>query len=217
MTINDVLNMTFPSNFGSGEDDIETDCICEVEADLDRYKVRTAYGASKFIIFLNDNEVVKIPFSGSYSYGWNEEAEETDYDEIVFDEFCTKDYCAVEAAVYSDAVAAGVGQFFASTKFVGKTFIDKTPIYISERVIPFDCLNNEERKYSRDSYNKAGKMCGRTPVEWTAMALEYYGEEAVKKLFDFIEKEVIDDLHWGNVGIRKDGSPCLLDYSGFNN
>ena len=58
-------------------------------------------------------------------------------------------------------------------------------------------------------------MCGRAPIEWTAMALEYYGEEVVKKLFNFIEKEGIDDLHWGNVGIRKDGSPVLLDYSGF--
>ena len=217
MTINDVLNMTFPSNFGSGEEDIETDCICEVEYNLStKHNVRTAYGASKFVIFLNDNEVVKIPFTGSYSYGWNDENDEIDYDEIIFDEFCTEDYCAVEAAVYSDAIAAGVEQFFASTKFVGNTFIDKTPIYLSERVLPFDCLNNKERSYSRDSYLKAGKMCGRCPVEWTAMALEYYGETAVKKLFAFIESEGIDDFHDGNVGIRKDGSPCILDYSGFN-
>jgi hypothetical protein len=216
MTINDVLNMTFPSNFGSGEDDIETDCICEVEYNLStKYKVSTAYGASKFVIFLNENEVAKIPFTGSYSYGWNEETEETDYDEIVFDEFCTKDYCAVEAAVYSDAVAAGVEQFFASTKFAGNTFIDKTPIYLSERVIPFDCLDNEQRSCSDDSRDKARKLHGRCPIEWTGLAIEYYGETAVKKLFDFIEKEGIDDLHRGNVGIRKDGSPCLLDYSGF--
>ena len=42
-------------------------------------------------------------------------------------------------------------------------------------------------------------------------------QELVKKLFDFIKKEGIDDLHWGNVGIRKSGAPVLLDYSGFNN
>lgn len=216
MTINDVLNMTFPSNFGTGEDDIETDCICEVEAYLEEYKVRTAFGASKYVIFINDEEVVKIPFTGSYSYGWDEENDETDYDTLVFDAFHTEDYCMVEASIYSDAIVAGVERFFASTKFAGSTFIDKTPIYISERVIPFDTLNNEERSYSRDSYLKAGKMCGRCPVEWTAMAIEFYGEEAVKKLFNFIEKEGIDDLHWRNVGIRKDGSPCLLDYSGFD-
>lgn len=217
MTLNDVLNMTFPSNFGSGEDDIEPDCISEVKYTLSTdYGVRTAYGASKFIIFLNDKEVIKIPFSGSYSYDWDEENDEPDYDTLVFDTFCTEDYCAVEASIYSDAVVAGVERFFASTKFAGSTFIDKTPIYISERVIPFDTLNNEERSYSRDSYTKAGKMCGRTPIEWTAMAIEFYGEEAVRKLFDFIEEEGIDDLHWGNVGLRKDGSPCLLDYSGFN-
>lgn len=219
MTINDVLNMEFPSDFGSGEADIEPDCICEVEYDLStKYSVRTAYGASKFIIFINDDEVVKIPFTGSYSYGWDEETEEVNRDEIIFDSFNTEDYCAIEAKIYSDAVAAGVDYFFASTKFVGNTFVDKTPIYISERVICFDEMNMEERSYSRDSYLKAGRMCGRCPVEWTAMAIEFYGEKAVQKLFDFIEAEDIDDLHWGNVGIRKfDGSPVLLDYSGFEN
>lgn len=214
MTINDVLNMTFPSNFGTNEDDAETDAICEVYSQLSKYNVSTAYGASKFCIFLNDEEVVKIPFNGEYYTDFFDDEDEVGY--LKFDYFCTEDYCAVEAAVYADAVAAGVDQFFASTKFIGSTFIDKTPIYISERVLPFDCLNNEERSYSRDSYNKAGKMCGRCPIEWTAMALEYYGEELVKRLFKFIESEGIDDLHWGNVGIRKNGAPVLLDYSGFD-
>ena len=209
MTLADILNMNFPSEFGSDEDAGETDAILEVYRQLGD-SVTTAYGASKFIIFLNDSEVIKIPFNGEYYYD-----EEEDYEK--FDYFCNEDYCMIEAAVYSDAVAAGVERFFASTKFVGNTFIDKTPVYVSERVVPFDNLNNEERSYSRDSYLKAGKMCGRCPVEWTAMAIEFYGEEAIKKLFDFIEKEGIDDLHWGNVGIRKDGSPVLLDYSSFNN
>ena len=214
MTIADIFNITFPSQFGTDEDDNETEAICDVYSQLNG-SVTTAFGASKFIIFLNDNEVVKVPFNGEFYTEYFDDEDETGYSK--FDYFCTEDYCMVEAAVYADAIAAGVDIFFASTEFVGNTLINKTPIYLSERVLPFDYLNNEERSYSRDSYSKAGKMCGRCPVEWTAMALEYYGEEAVRKLFDFIEKEGIDDLHWGNVGIRRNGAPVLLDYSGFSN
>ena len=208
LSLSDIFNLTIPSNFGMDEEGEKTEAFYDVINQLpENTEIKT--GASKFVIFLNDSEVIKIPFNGEYYYD-----EEEDYEK--FDYFCNEDYCMIEASIYSDAIVAGVERFFASTKFAGSTFIDKTPVYVSERVIPFDTLNNEERSYSRDSYTKAGKMCGPTPTEWTAMALEFYGEEAVKKLFDFIEEEGIDDLHWGNVGLRKDGSPCLLDYSGFD-
>ena len=61
----------------------------------------------------------------------------------------------------------------------------------------------------KDNYNI------RIHREWLARAIEYYGEAAVNDLLAFIELEGINDFHTENIGFREDGSPVILDYSGY--
>lgn len=216
MTVKDILNISFPAEFGSNEDGEDTYAIEDVYNQLDS-NVKTAYGASKFVILLNDKEVVKVPFNGCFWYddideegGWR------------FDEFNNNDYCATEAAIYADAVALGVEKFFASTKYYGST-VEGTPIYISERV--YGLYENDDARYkitsSEDSNKKATEIRNgySSPIactEWLAKAIEFYGINAVMDLLAFIELEHISDFHTGNIGFRKDGSPVILDYSGYD-
>ena len=213
MIVNDILSLSFPAEFGSDEAGEETYSIEDVYDQLDS-NVATAFGASKFVIFLNDDEVVKVPFNGCFWY--DDDAEGG----MRFDEFNNNDYCATEAAVYADAVALGIEKFFASTKYYGST-VDHTPIYVAERVYTF-FENNEVRsktKSSEESIKKATEVKKEShigfPSEWLAQAIEYYGIDAVMDLIAFIELEHIRDFHTGNVGFRKDGSPVILDYSGY--
>ena len=214
MTVKDVLNISFPTNFGCDEDGEETFSIEDIYAQLDT-SVKTTYGVSKFVIFLNDDEVVKIPFNGCF---WYDHRAEGGYR---FDEFNNNDYCATEAEIYADAVKLGVEKFFASTKYYGST-VEGTPIYVSERVYAF--YENEEvrRKTTSSEYSnkKATEISEEYhryfSAEWLAKAIEFYGVDAVIDLMAFIELEQINDFHCGNVGFRKDGSPVILDYSGYD-
>lgn len=213
MTVKDILNISFPAEFGSNEDTEETYAIEDVYNQLDN-TVKTAYGASKFVIFISDNEVVKVPFNGCY---WYDEDAEGGWR---FDEFNNNDYCATEAAVYADAVALGVEKFFASTKYYGST-IEGTPIYVAERV--YTLYENDELRnrtdVTKDSIDTAKEISIEYhkyfPQIWLEKAVEYYGEKAVIDLMAFIELEHINDFNTGNVGFRKDGSPVILDYSGY--
>lgn len=215
MTAKDVLNISFPANFGCDEDTEVTTAIERVYDQLDK-NVETAFGVSKFVIFLNNDEVAKIPFNGSFWYDSNEE------DGYRFDEFNNSDYCATEAAVYADAVALGVEKFFASTKYYGKT-AEGTPVYISERVYSlYEDDNIRSKITSSEASNKKATEIKTdysvhiSSTEWLAKAIEFYGADAVINLIDFIELEHINDFHSGNIGFRKDGSPVLLDYSGYD-
>ena len=213
MTVKDILNISFPAEFGSDEDGEETYAIEDVYDQLDS-TIETAYGASKFVIFLNDEEVIKVPFNGCFWYDDDEEGG------MRFDEFNNNDYCATEAAVYADAVALGVEKFFASTKYYGST-IDHTPIYIAERVYSF--YENDDIRHKTESSEESNKKAMEInkeshlhfSAEWLAKAIEFYGVDAINDLVAFIELEHINDFHNGNLGFRKDGSPVILDYSGY--
>lgn len=211
MTLADIMNIDFPVEFGADEDNMETGAIERVYDQLDE-TTETAYGASKFVIFLNEKEVVKVPFNGAWQFSWNDDIDDYE-DDMVFDYYRCTDYCAVEAAIYKKAVKAGVEMFFASTKSVGTTFTHKA-IYVSERVN--DWYSDKKISPSNDSIEKAKKICCYLPIDWIALAYEKYDDELVNRLLDFIDDENINDLHTGNLGIRADGSPCILDYSGFN-
>lgn len=217
MTIADVLNMSFPAEFGCYDDnyEYETPALEEVYAQLDS-DVETAYGASKFVIFLNEKEVAKIPFNGSFFYRYDDESGEYD-EEPTFDWFNTTDYCAIEASVYADAVAAGIGCFFASVRQAGVT-VSQKPVYVAERVYSF--YDEEKRDMnqppSKDSLRKAKDADSNFPYEWLARAYEFYGDELVNRLIEFVKDTGINDFHTGNVGFRADGGPVLLDYSGYN-
>ena len=209
MTIDDLTKLYIPENFGTDE----SDCGDTLEYIIDQIKCEYAYGVSKFVLFINDKEVVKIPFNGEYY--WNYEAE--DY---VFEPFMTiTDYCKKEATLYEKAQELGIAEFFAGTHLAGYTK-DHTPFYISERINKtFDDVEvSAEQKESAKKYadSKGDISWRRLPVQWLALALEKFGVAKVDKFVNFIIDFDINDLHWGNVGLRDDGTPVLIDYSGWH-
>jgi len=212
MTIADVLNLSIPENFGADDDSNVTPAMEEVYEQLDS-SVRTAYGASKFVIFLNEKEVVKIPFNGSYYY--ENSNDDDDESEPIFDSFCTEDYCAVEAEVYTHAVVAGVEKFFTKTEYVGVS-ASGTPIYVAERCERTYSYRTDGSSCSKDSLTKAKNMNSSLPSGFLGLCIDYAGEEAAIALNKFIEEEGIGDLHDGNLGFRANGFPVIIDYSDFN-
>ena len=58
--------------------------------------------------------------------------------------------------------------------------------------------------------------------DWSACFIDFFGEDAFEKFYNYCvygddehEMCIDDDLHAGNIGFRADGSPVLLDYSGW--
>ena len=208
-------NLDIPFTFGCYDDDsAPTESIEYLFSQLDTEE-ESSWGATKFVIFPeNKNIVIKIPFNGFYKYD-SEEQEE------YFDPFFLSDYCAKEAAIYKKAERKGIKKLFAKTKYGGMTSNNETPFYISERVFCYENFYEEEnfkdKKPSKESFEKAKKnSINGLPSRWLAIAYEYYGDTIVKKLLDFIAEEDINDLHDGNVGFRKNGAPVIFDYSGYS-
>lgn len=212
MNISDIVKLNVPSEFGCHSDYDEFTIPMQIVGDQLDNTVEILYGASKFIIISNEwDKIVKIPFNGMFYC--NDKNEDVD----IFNYFKIKDYCAREASIYADAVAFGVSEFFAETKFGGVTEESKTPFYISERVYEFDDVSKSDKiKPSKETINKIKEYkFYDISSKWLACAYEYYGGDAVKKLIDFIEEEEISDLHNGNIGFRADGAPVIFDYSSY--
>ena len=214
-TIDDITKFIIPEQFGTDEDEYG-DTLRSVIDQVLNIGCEFAYGISKFVIMLNDTEVVKIPFNGEFY--WDNDSQGYD----AFEEFkSTIDYCRVEADYYKEAVKWGIAEFFAGTRFVGYTK-DHTPFYVSERVHKtlddvWYSVSEESVQTARDYANsKENFYWRRLSDHWLAVALEKYGKEKVDKFLEFLQAYDIDDLHQGNVGFREDGTPCLIDYSGWN-
>jgi hypothetical protein len=215
LSLKEILNINFPENFGTYEDD---DRVCNISTPKGLQNTDIDYGVSKYVIFFDDDTVIKIPFNGQWYY--NCDYEDENDEEYCFSEFRCKDYCAVEEEIYNRAYDEGLEMFFAATEFIGNGKCGK-PFYKSERVL---CLQSREgydfansHNPSQKSKDKANERADYTPLPfgWLARAYEYYGEALVERFIKFIDENNITDLHDGNLGFRKDGAPVLLDYSGF--
>ena len=214
MLIEDVASLKIPYEFGCDEDTEETYGMIEVRNQLDD-DVITKWGCSKFVLLFDEepNFIVKIPFNGMYEFV---EANEDDYGRYEFIPFQTEDYCAIEASVYNDALVAGVAQFFTKTEFAGVT-INNCPYYISEKAIDFNEYSRIKTP-SANSMEKAKSLRSQSELSsrWLALAIDTYGEDAVNQLLQFIKDNDIRDLHSANIGFRaEDGSPVIIDYSGY--
>ena len=176
-------------------------------------------GASKVVLIFKDSDyVVKIPFFGERS--WCED--EDGCGEEVCDEFTGArisddeygwDYCTSEQYFYNKAVEKRLEEFFIETIFIGK--YEDHPIYIQEKVEVYGY--NSETKSSERSKEIFCKKFYRSEIQnedFGGLLIDYYGEERVNQLVEFLSEVGISDLHSSNVGIRAN-RPVLFDYSGY--
>lgn len=174
---------------------------------------RYDYGATKLvIIFPGADYVIKIPFTGFYTY-----TEEDDIEYIEFENGGNGwDYCEREIDIYFDAMRVGLEKFFAKTELIGH--ICGHPIYIQERAeILGECVSKHTSFFKkndniREICNEKGYLCFN--VYWVAELFECYPEQDFNNLMKYIT-DYICDLHSENIGYIDD-VPVLVDYAGFN-
>lgn len=182
-------------------------------------------GASKVVLFPADEEtdfVVKIPFShDAERISWYEYDENFNAEEALFtgaDEPDRWDYCKAETLYYEHAVEEGLEFAFLKTELIGYSN-DFHPIYIQKKA---EMLESREESHKKDwkECQFASNFCTFNHLEcfsdyWVADFLNCYGEEAYKKLHDFLADFHIWDMHSGNLGYYN-GKPVIVDYGGYH-
>lgn len=190
------------------------------EALKDAKVVGGAYcGATKAVAIVSGcSSVLKVPYSGKWEY---DESVDCDY----FTRFRGADnsedhgwdYCLTEYEIYEAAKENGLDIFFPKTEIMGKC--KSGTIIKQEKVLNFYeyCPVSEDETI--EFVNSDIKYYCFADSLWVAAAIERYGKAMVDKLIDFLENNfpiVIEDLHNGNIGFRKNGEPIILDFSGWN-
>jgi hypothetical protein len=193
-------------------------------------------GATKVVLlFTSSDYVVKIPFKGELCECDNYDCENScnrdcscsrcSRRNIVenCDEFtCARigeseyswDYCAAEQFFYEKAIAAGVEEFFIKTIFIGE--FDGHPIYLQEKVEVYG-YNSQTKssEQSKEIFIEKFRYSEIQNADFGGLLVEYYGEDRVNQLVEFLSEVGINDLHSSNVGICAN-RPVLFDYSGYN-
>lgn len=196
-------------------------------------------GATKGVLIFKDQDLVlKIPFmANEYDEGmyesdleaWNAgelEKEPMLEDYLRYFGSATNffietqhdwDYCELECGIYQEAEKAGLEPYFAKEEWIAD--VNGYPIYRQVKVSPFNSDVSSHTRSQQDQ-SRARESCTRLKIDcfnesWIADFIDYYGEEELKKLCDFLGKLDIIDLHRGNVGYL-DNYPILLDYSNYN-
>ena len=224
-----------PENFGIDldEDEPYEDVEELQEWAWDTFHANLYYGVSKCaIIFEGEDEVIKIPFNGSWIWDGKEDPETGEWIENekpdfipfhrandVHKEAKNWDYCENELIKYEMAVGAGFEKFFADTRFLDK--VNGRPLYAQEKCVSFAETSLSE--HSEDSYKKwknnitMQHLKHHINVEWVCLAIDWYGEEEVTRFLQYlIDNKLHRDLHDGNIGVSAiDGRPLLLDWAGW--
>ena len=184
--------------------------------------IEVCHGVSKMAIIIPGcSLVIKIPFNGKWysDSTWNEEKQCYEEKEDLFEPFYEyEDYCALEESVYQNAEAAGFEQYLAKTSFY-KT-IKNCYVYVQEKV--YTLYSDKASTPSEGSRKKIDERNDEYlgSKDWSACFIDFFGEEAFENFYHYCEYEgkvcIANDLHSGNIGFRVDGSPVILDYSGWN-
>lgn len=223
-----VQQLDIPEEFGCDQDSGEFDDVLLYDQ---LYKLLPGQfeidnGISKAVIMVQDMPfVIKIPFNGMHwrDYEYNEE--EDDYEEVDHQFYpfrVHEDYCDFEMELVETAQERGFEQFVLDTICI---YEDKhgRKYYMQERAVP-------SRRYygktptaiSEHSYEVAASMSKgycRCDENWRAAVVEYYGEAMWITFVDWNAMNglgILDDMHGGNYGYREDGTPVLIDISGFD-
>lgn len=222
--VNRIIDTIFPlpSQFGIDIED-GSELPDFIRDDLERYlsladpDARLYHGVSKLVIVSPNlgGVVIKIPFNG-----WFAEYEQGNYQFYEFyaaDAGIGTDYCLAEYETYQDLKRRHLNCFAARTLLYKK--VCGFRVYIQEWTTP--CEDDfEDHLPSPKSRQIAQKWKDEFYVdsEWIANCIDYYGEKKVEEFLHYCNYEndtISEDLHPGNYGYRDNGTPCLLDFSGF--
>ena len=233
--------ISFPDEFGPTEyDDYYDDELIDTLNDNSDVTFEAASGASKYVLLSNSLPfVIKVPFNGYWARkdDYDEEENECDDDDDYrFVEFYgantskfyngiheNNDYCATEAAIYERMCEMGYEKFFAKTSFLCTNSHKR--IFIQERVTPYLRTENDVFKSihtSKEANDLAGRIRIPFSAVWIEAAIRFYGLKLTLDFMNFLTSDdnvariIIEDLHHNNYGYRKNGEPCILDYSGYN-
>lgn len=129
------------------------------------------------------------------------------------------DYCEVEVKNYRRAEEEGLSNLFTSIDVFDSDNYS-FPVYIQEKVRArnedpdgdydgdCDCWESlsEESTDSIQNLDMSGVLVDEL--------IYSYGVILTEMFISFCEREIINDVHGGNYGYRRDGSPVVYDYSG---
>lgn len=179
------------------------------------------FGMSKIVITspLLNNIVIKIPFNGCFEEGYYDYYDWTPFEWASGSD--NADYCLTEFEKYKKLKTYGLDCFVAKTLFYKK--INNVRIFLQEYVIPESnsCSIHIPSKKSQGiayRWKDEGKIC--IDINWIANCLDKYGKSKVERFLNYcdnIDLDILEDIHKGNFGYRRNGTPCLLDFSSFNN
>lgn len=213
---NILKNLIIPEEFGSDDYNEETPAIKAVMEQLPLDEVYVDWGATQFVIMNHEtNRVAKIPFSGEFI---NCENNEHEWQE--FSPYYTN-YSYLTYELYLQAKSWKIIDLFAETEFFGTTK-NGVEIYLQEKVKSY--YDGNSRSHSSEASKKKyrelknGKLSAWSlfPEDWLTAVIEWYGIDLTKDFLLFCEENNLDDFHTGNIGWREDGTPCVLDWAGFN-
>lgn len=133
--------------------------------------------------------------------------------------------CGIEALLYSRAVEAGLGRFFAASSLLRE--VNGVSFYIQEYAeVDPDAIDSsliqwvaqdfdqsefeDEEAYNSRLYEEANELSEEDRI----FGILGYTTET-RRLVDFIDRYEINDLHNHNWGTTENGDIVLIDYSGF--
>lgn len=222
-----VSHLHLPDEFGTSEyqdtEEVENMVYMQLKDVIDGdFDIRC--GVSKLVIVLDEYSfVIKIPFNGQFE-SWEDDdgVEHEDFRE--FEMACDDepdDYCYDELEKITAIKQNGFGDFAPEMEYL--TQVDGFSIYIQEKVKTFECITSTEAMRKRAKEENSDYHYG--PLDWRALIMDFYGENYWERFVDWCKSyfghtlfhpcEVLTDLHSGNVGVRYDGRPVILDLSGY--
>lgn len=223
-----IIGLKLPAQLGvnSSDDTFDSDWVSYEVGKNYSGDFRIDNGVSKMVIIPeNEDFVIKIPFNGMYEYEWDDEEEDYDWENPSFDYFIgaeapdVTDYCWNEMLTIEKAQEAGFGGLFPNMEFLmcynGIRFYIQEKVRTSRAFHPVGLSQD-----SRDAANSLNMhyQCGSS--EWRAAIIEAYGTDFWVNFVNWDDENQIGtltDMHSMNYGYDMDGSPIILDASGFRN
>lgn len=234
--VNLILEKIFPlpKNFGitleEGGESVEPTAYWNIRRKLMSIDpmIELYFGVSKLVIdsTLLPNIVIKIPFNGLYEYEFNERTGK--FSELVWKPFTgatfisPSDYCLKECEKFNELKKEKLHCFIAETHLF-KT-VDNINIFIQEKIRRLKEVHDipkaskETKKIIQNLYAN-GDLDIDINTIWFAKSINDYGENKVKHFLDYcnnIDFDILEDIHDDNIGYRLNGTPCIFDYSSFN-